>query len=192
MSLGHKASDRKEEALKRHKGYEERAEKYFQKTVNEIQGVIYDNEISKFFYRIPIQMAKQRPDIWSVASDLSEHTLQVVIQWIKNHDLNRRVKFWTPYVLPLLEKKLKTYRKSTSQTSMAYAKIKEQYTVEALAETHTNLSRGSGGRRKGICPLHNDTAPSFTVYLKDDSFYCFGCHKGGDVITLFYALREKI
>ena len=183
-------NDSKEEALKRHKGYEERAEKYFQETVNEIQSVVYDNEISKFFYRIPIQMTKQRPDIWDVARELSEFTLELLIQWIKNHDLNRRVKFWTPYVLPTLEKRLKTYRKSTSQTSMAYAKIKEQYTVEALVGQHTNLSRSSGGRRKGICPLHNDTAPSFTVYLEDDTFFCLGCQKGGDVITLFYALRE--
>ena len=160
-------------------------------TLNIIQGVIYENELSKFFYRIPIQMAKQRPDIWSPASDLSEYTLKVVIQWIKLHDLNRRYKFWTPYVLPTLEKKLKTYRKSTSQTSMAYAKIKDQFTVEQLAEIHTKLGRVSGGKRTGVCPLHKDTDPRFTVYLDTNSFYCFGCHRGGDTITLFYALREK-
>ena len=171
--------------------YERQAEKNFKKTMRERQALIYDNEISKFFYRIPIQTAKKRSDYWSVASDLSEYTLQVVIQWIKTHDLNRRVKFWTPYVLPTLEKKLKTYRKSTSQTSMAYAKIKDQFTVEQLAEIHTKLGRVSGGKRTGVCPLHKDTDPSFTVYLDTNSFFCFGCHKGGDVITLFYALREK-
>ena len=170
--------------------YERQAEKNFKKTMRERQALIHDNEISKFFYRIPIQTAKKRSDYWSVASDLSEHTLQVVIQWIKTHDLNRRYKFWTPYVLPILEKKLKTYRKSTSQTSMAYAKIKEQYTVEVLAEIHTKLGRVSGNKRSGVCPLHKDTDPSFTVYLDTNSFYCFGCHRGGDTITLFYALRE--
>ena len=36
------------------------------------------------------------------------------------------------------------------------------------------------------CPLpeHNDRSPSFTVYPETDSFFCFGCLVGGDVIEL--------
>jgi len=36
------------------------------------------------------------------------------------------------------------------------------------------------------CPLphHADRSPSFTVYPETDSFFCFGCLVGGDVIEL--------
>jgi hypothetical protein len=36
------------------------------------------------------------------------------------------------------------------------------------------------------CPLpkHEDRSPSFTVYPDTDSFFCFGCLVGGDVIEL--------
>lgn len=45
------------------------------------------------------------------------------------------------------------------------------------------------------CPLpgHTETKPSFTVYDKTDSyqnFYCFGCGKTGDIITLYALLNE--
>ncbi len=33
-------------------------------------------------------------------------------------------------------------------------------------------------------PEHEDRSPSFTVYPKTDSFYCFGCQAGGDVVDL--------
>ena len=180
----------REELLKKQKEYEAQSEKYFQDTMRERQALITSNEMINFFRRIPVQMAKKRPDLWDVANELSEFTLEILIQWIKKHDLNRKVQFWTPYVLPTLEKKLKTYRNSTSQKSMAYEKIDRDYTVESLAEQHTKLGRVYGGKRSGICPLHKDTDPSFTVYLDSNSFYCFGCHKGGNLRTLYYALKE--
>ena len=34
----------------------------------------------------------------------------------------------------------------------------------------------------GLCPFHNEKTPSFTVYTKTNSFYCFGCQKSGNTI----------
>ena len=34
-----------------------------------------------------------------------------------------------------------------------------------------------------LCPFHNEKTPSFTVFPETSSFYCFGCHEGGDVIS---------
>ena len=36
------------------------------------------------------------------------------------------------------------------------------------------------------CPFadHKERTGSFKIYPKDDSFYCFGCCRGGDVVTL--------
>lgn len=34
------------------------------------------------------------------------------------------------------------------------------------------------------CPLHSEDTPSFRCYTYSNSFYCFGCGEGGDIITL--------
>ena len=180
----------REELLKKQKEYEEQSEKYFQETMQDLEILKYSNEIITFFRRVPIQMAKKKPDLWDVVSGLSELTLQVLIQWIREHDHNRPVKFWSVYVLPTMEKRERMFSKDTSVNAKEYEKIRNLFTVEELAEKHTRLGRVSGNRRSGICPLHKDTDPSFTVYLKSNSFFCFGCKAGGDVIDLFYALKE--
>lgn len=46
----------------------------------------------------------------------------------------------------------------------------------------------SGKNKKCCCPFHSEKTPSFVVFEETDSFYCFGCGAGGDVITFI----EKI
>jgi DNA primase len=43
--------------------------------------------------------------------------------------------------------------------------------------------RKAGARYVGRCPFHEERTPSFSVNAQDKLFYCFGCGKGGDVIT---------
>lgn len=46
--------------------------------------------------------------------------------------------------------------------------------------------RRRGGEWVGRCPLpdHQDKTPSFAVYTQTNSWFCFGCVRGGDVIEL--------
>lgn len=54
--------------------------------------------------------------------------------------------------------------------------------IESVISPYVNLKR-AGRNVKGLCPFHNEKTPSFTVYPDSQSFYCFGCGAGGDVIT---------
>ena len=46
--------------------------------------------------------------------------------------------------------------------------------------------------RKGFCrcPFHGERTASFKLYTRNNSFYCFGCGVGGDVIKLCSMLRN--
>ncbi len=37
----------------------------------------------------------------------------------------------------------------------------------------------------GLCPFHDEKTPSFSVTQEKQIFHCFGCGKGGNVITFF-------
>ena len=47
----------------------------------------------------------------------------------------------------------------------------------------TQLRRASGTRFTGRCPFHEEKTPSFSVNPVDKLYYCFGCGKGGDLIS---------
>lgn len=53
-----------------------------------------------------------------------------------------------------------------------------------------------GTSRLAICPLHNDTDPSFGLinhrFLKEVKvFHCFGCGKSGDIVKLHQLIMSK-
>src|SRR5437762_4598962 len=51
-----------------------------------------------------------------------------------------------------------------------------------VVSARTQLRR-SGARWTGICPFHEEKTASFSVNPVEKLFYCFGCGKGGDIIT---------
>lgn len=60
--------------------------------------------------------------------------------------------------------------------------IRDRNEIESVISPYVNLKR-RGRNLTGLCPFHNEKTPSFTVYPETQSFYCFGCGAGGDVIT---------
>ena len=60
--------------------------------------------------------------------------------------------------------------------------LRSRNDIENVIAPYTELKR-AGRLLKGLCPFHNESTPSFTVYPDNQSFYCFGCGVGGDAIT---------
>ena len=60
--------------------------------------------------------------------------------------------------------------------------IKFRNNIEDVISQYVTLKR-AGSNLVGLCPFHSEKSPSFTVFLNEGNFYCFGCGAGGDVIT---------
>lgn len=54
--------------------------------------------------------------------------------------------------------------------------------IEQIIAQYVTLKR-QGSNFTGLCPFHSEKTPSFTVFPQTQSYYCFGCGNGGDVIT---------
>lgn len=65
--------------------------------------------------------------------------------------------------------------------------VREAADIVAVAQEHTRL-RKAGRRYQGLCPLHKEKTPSFSVDPVQGLFYCFGCGQGGDAIKLHMLL----
>lgn len=60
--------------------------------------------------------------------------------------------------------------------------LRERTDIEELVSDYVVLKK-QGHLSKGLCPFHSEKTPSFTVYPDTNSYFCFGCSKGGDIIT---------
>src|SRR3954469_1883192 len=59
---------------------------------------------------------------------------------------------------------------------------RERAKVEDVIGEHLQLKR-AGSSPKGLCPFHDEKAPSFHVTPTRQLWTCFGCGEGGDVIS---------
>ncbi|TWE12390.1 DNA primase [Rudaeicoccus suwonensis] len=60
--------------------------------------------------------------------------------------------------------------------------VKERSSIEDVVREHVTLRR-SGANLMGLCPFHDEKSPSFSVNPGAGFYHCFGCQKGGDVIS---------
>ena len=69
-------------------------------------------------------------------------------------------------------------------------KLRSANRIDEVISSYVSLER-AGRLFKCRCPFHQpDRTPSFTVYPDTESFYCFGCQAGGDVITFVMKMEN--
>jgi DNA primase len=69
-------------------------------------------------------------------------------------------------------------------------RIRERTDIVALIGEYVQLKR-RGRNYVGLCPFHEERAPSFTVSPEKQMFYCFGCQAGGSAFN-FVMLKEDL
>nr|WP_243758218.1 DNA primase [Allobranchiibius sp. GilTou38] len=68
--------------------------------------------------------------------------------------------------------------------------VKERSSLEDVVREHVTLKSAGPRSLKGLCPFHDEKTPSFTVSPDNGTYHCFGCDKGGDVISFMMEVEH--
>ncbi|MBJ7357156.1 DNA primase [Nocardioides sp.] len=63
------------------------------------------------------------------------------------------------------------------------AEVREKALIDDVVGQYVTLRNAGGGSQKGLCPFHDEKTPSFNVSPSRQTWHCFGCGEGGDVIS---------
>jgi len=61
--------------------------------------------------------------------------------------------------------------------------------IDNLLPGGVQLLNAGNGRKKCSCPFHKEKTPSFVIF-SNNSFYCFGCNKGGANAIDYVMVRD--
>jgi len=71
---------------------------------------------------------------------------------------------------------------SSFEQQDAVQRVKDAAQIVDIIGECVSLKR-AGSNMKGLCPFHGEKTPSFMVNPVRQSFHCFGCGEGGDVLS---------
>lgn len=69
------------------------------------------------------------------------------------------------------------------------SRVREANSITEIIGDYLNLKPKSRGDFWGLCPFHNEKTPSFHVHVERGIFKCFGCGRGGNVITFLMEIE---
>ena len=67
--------------------------------------------------------------------------------------------------------------------------VKSRLNIVDVVGEYVRLTK-AGANWKGLCPFHHEKSPSFMVNEEKQIFHCFGCTKGGDVISFIQEIES--
>ncbi|NLC26091.1 MAG: DNA primase, partial [Fastidiosipila sp.] len=62
--------------------------------------------------------------------------------------------------------------------------------IVEVVSSYVDLDKKSSHNLFGLCPFHAEKTPSFSVTPIKQIYYCFGCHKGGNVISFIQEIEH--
>ena len=77
--------------------------------------------------------------------------------------------------------------KNSGICQVDFAEVKRRHPLDEYCRSHGIELKRQSGNLIGLCPLHVEDSPSFTVF-PDSHYHCFGCGAHGDVVDLEQAL----
>src|SRR3954451_9966823 len=69
--------------------------------------------------------------------------------------------------------------------------VRQQADIVRIVGDYVKLKKAGAQNYSGLCPVHGEKTPSFSVHATRQFFHCFGCGKSGDVFK-FVQEREQI
>lgn len=102
-------------------------------------------------------------------------------QWLENKYPKN---FWNEdkFIYPKKKSVIKVNLKKAANKKY----INENLKIIDVAEKYSIVVKGN----KALCPFHDDRNPSLRFYPITNSFNCFGCKAGGDVIEFIRRLEK--
>lgn len=67
--------------------------------------------------------------------------------------------------------------------------LRDNNDIVSVMQGYVELKR-AGSTYSCRCPFHSERTPSFHVYPDTQSYYCFGCGAGGDVVTFIKSIEN--
>ena len=69
------------------------------------------------------------------------------------------------------------------------SEVAERNDIAEVVSEYVKLGKRSGSNLFGLCPFHNEKTPSFSVSPDKQIYHCFGCGKGGGVISFIMEIE---
>ncbi len=141
---------------------------------------------------------------WKRKRDFTVSRIKLKLEFIHSTKMDFSKYFWRewvkvsegPRLLEIDTQLSRLYRlsyliKNKRNDSVPFDELIQEALNQPIFEVvsqYTELKRSSN-RYIGLCPLHNEKSPSFFIYPETNSWFCFGCSQGGDVIH-FIRLKQ--
>jgi DNA primase len=61
--------------------------------------------------------------------------------------------------------------------------VKQQVDIVKVIESYIRLRKAGAQNYSGLCPVHKEKSPSFSVHAVRQFYHCFGCGVSGDVFS---------
>jgi DNA primase len=68
--------------------------------------------------------------------------------------------------------------------------LSERCEIADVVSDYVRLTKKSGANLFGLCPFHSEKTPSFSVSPEKQIYHCFGCGKGGGVISFIMEMEK--